>query len=97
MLGICVVHLVREANGPEPFKAFLDSYRAHAAGVKHELLIVFKGFAGKRAGRQYRDLLDDIPHRSLFVPDEGFDIIPYFNAARASDYGHYLFLNSFSV
>ncbi|MDQ3818845.1 MAG: glycosyltransferase, partial [Acidobacteriota bacterium] len=43
------------------------------------------------------ELLDDIPHRSLFVPDEGFDIIPYFNAARASDYGHYLFLNSFSV
>src|SRR5665213_1673531 len=44
----CVVHLVRAANGIEPFRAFLESYVRHPAGLQHELVLLFKGFSSDR-------------------------------------------------
>lgn len=97
MPDLCVAHLVRERNGPGPFAAFLDSYRRHPAGVGHDLLVIFKGFGGGAALAPYRELLGGLPFRPFEVPDEGFDIVPYFKAAARFDYRHFCFLNSFSV
>lgn len=98
MSEICVAHLVRELNGLEPFRNFIESYRAHEAGVAHDLLIIFKGFgAGPDLPRDYEVILDGIPYRSFFVPDEGFDLGPYFAAAKHFHYRYFCFLNSFSV
>lgn len=97
MSNICVVHLVRAGNGPSPFENFLRSYREHTAGVAHELLLLCKGFGTpSRLPDDYRALLCDVPHRTMFVADEGFDIGPYFAAARENDYRYFCFLNSFS-
>lgn len=98
MSNICVVHLVRAENGLSPFADFLRSYREHPAGIAHELLLLCKGFgaASPQLPADYGALLADVPHRTLFVPDEGFDIGPYFVAARELEYRRFCFLNSFS-
>lgn len=96
MPDLCVVHLVRKKNGIEPFTRFLESYYTHDAGAEHDLLLVFKGFHG-RVPEEYEKLLDGRPHKRLFVWDFGFDIRPYFIAARKFDYRYFCFLNSFSV
>jgi hypothetical protein len=101
MTSICVVHLVRAANGIEPFARFLASYDQSDREPEHELLILFKGFDTQPAGKEglecYRSLLASRPYRSLAVPDVGFDIMPYFTAVRAFEYDYFCFLNSFSV
>lgn len=92
-----VVHLVRRANGMPPFVAFLDSYRRYAAGVPHELVLVFKGFAATEETEPYATLARELPMRSLMVKDEGYDLGSYFAAARQLPHDRFCFLNSFSV
>ena len=58
---LAAVHLVRKANGPSPFVAFLDSYRRHAAGVPHELALIFKGFSSAEEIEPYTTLARDLP------------------------------------
>lgn len=97
MAEICVVHLVRRSNGPEPFERFLDSYKRHPAGAPHELAIVFKGFYFGRGTEDYISLLRDMPYRKMYVWDFGFDIGSYMQAVRTLDYSYFCFLNSYSV
>jgi hypothetical protein len=88
---------VRAKNGLEPFRSFLDSYRAHTAGLTHDLLIVFKGFRSSGQMLEYQKLLETIPHGHLLVSDFGYDIRAYALAVKASKYNYYCFLNSFSI
>jgi hypothetical protein len=93
--GIAVVHLVRERNGLAPLRRFLDSYRRHAAGVAHDLILVYKGF-GDAAPVAHAQALGGIAHQRLFLPDRGFDLQPYFAAIGRFDHAYFCFLNSFS-
>ena len=97
MSDICVVHLVRKRNGLEPFEKFLDSYLNYKAGIEHSLLIIYKGFNGKSDVAAYEKLLAGIPHTCLFLSDIGFDLRPYFIAARKSESKYLCYLNSFSA
>lgn len=99
MKEICVVHLVREQNGIEPFVRFIESYRKNSGGIDHDLLIVFKGFNSPGAKAEHLKFLASFQYYTLDVPDVGFDITAYFAAAKqfSSDYRHFCFLNSFSV
>jgi hypothetical protein len=94
--GICVVHLVRAANGMAPLRSFLDSYARHPAGMAHELLLLCKGF-GQALPDEYEQLLQGVACVRRFIPDRGFDVDAYFSLARAHDAQAYCFLNSFSV
>ena len=94
---LAVVHLVRKSNGLSPFVAFLDSYRRHAAGAPHEVVLVFKGFASPEETEPYTTLARDLPLRSLAVDDRGYDLGAYFAAAHQLPYDRFCFLNSFSV
>ncbi len=95
MPGIAVVHLVRERNGLAPLRRFLDSYRRHAAGIGHDLVLVYKGF-GNAVPADHAQALEEIAHQRLFLPDRGFDLQPYFAAIGRFDHAHFCFLNSFS-
>ncbi len=97
MKTICVAHLVRACNGPEPFRRFLASYLQHAAGVPHRLLLIFKGFRGPGTLLEYDRLLGGVPHDRMEVRDSGYDVWPYVLAARKTRFDWYCFLNSFSV
>ena len=92
-----VLHLVRKANGLEPFARFLDSYRSHPAGVEHELVLVFKGFAEEAECEAYVELAAGLAARSLKVPDDGYDLGAYRRAALLLEHPRLLLLNSFSV
>ena len=96
MSGLALVHLVRRPNGLPPFERFLSSYREHAAGVPHDLVILFKGFPGEAGTRDYDGLLGDTPHRRLFVPDRGLDVNTYFESVASLEHERFCFLNSYS-
>ena len=93
---VCVVHLARAANGIAPLQTFLESYRQHAAGMEHDLLVLLKGFPDPLPA-EYERLLQGVAHLRHFIPDRGFDIDAYFNAVRTHEAKYYCFLNSFSV
>jgi hypothetical protein len=93
---ICVAHLVRRANGIGAFRSFLESYRRNPAGVAHELLLIFKGFAHYAQLAPFEALLDGLPHGRIFVRDFGYDVRPYVKVAREQPYQYFVFLNSFS-
>ncbi len=95
MPGIAVVHLVRKRNGLAPLQRFLESYRRHAAGVPHELILLYKGFGSAVPG-DHAQALAGISHQRMFLPDHGFDLRPYFAAAARFDHEFFCCLNSFS-
>jgi hypothetical protein len=92
-----VLHLAREANGLEPFRSFLDSYRDHAAGVDHEVVLLLKGFGSEEATEPYRTLAADVSSRSISIRDDGYDLGSYLDAAERLDFERLCFLNSFST
>lgn len=96
MKEVGIVHLVRRKNGIAPFERFLASYKAHPAGLDHDLILIFKGFPSGQAPADYDRLLAGVAHGKLFLPDRGFDLGPYFKAVELLEYAHFCFLNSFS-
>lgn len=99
MKNICVVHLVRAHNGMEPFRRFLESYRANPGGIEHDLMIVFKGFTQRQDTAEYLELLSTLRYTTFDVSDNGFDITAYFAVVKrySEQYRYFCFLNSFSV
>ncbi len=92
-----VVHLVREINGLEPFERFLASYEAMPAGIEHKLIVLCKGFPQDTLPGTYLERLVSHDPTVLMVEDDGFDIGPYWIAARQLNLDTFCFLNSFSV
>jgi len=93
---VCVVHLVRAANGPEPFATFLESWRRCPPGADCDLVLALKGFAGAAQAEPYLALAADLRPEVLYFADEGFDLGTYFAAAARLRRRRYCFLNSFS-
>lgn len=96
MNQIGVVHLARAQNGLKPFEDFLRSYRQHPAGIAHDLVVVFKGFGSKEAAAPWEKAVSDIPHKTIFISDWGFDLRAYRLAAEQVENPFVYFLNSFS-
>lgn len=94
-VDVCVAHLVRAQNGLAPFEAFLRSYRDHEAATAHRLVLLAKGFTAETFA-PYRERAAFVDHDVLHLPDEGFDIGPYREAARRLPHRTWCFLNSFS-
>lgn len=96
MERIGVVHLARAKNGLRPFENFLQSYRKHAAGMTHDLIIVYKGFRSQNQISPWEEVANAIPHKAIAIPDFGFDMRAYRLAAERTDHRYLFFLNSFS-
>jgi hypothetical protein len=97
MADLCVVHLVRHANGWEPFERFMRSYEEHPAGIEHDLVTVFKGFPNHAIPPDYLERLAPLGGKVLVLDDVGFDIGSYWGTAHLLPYESFCFLNSFSV
>src|SRR5215469_7404354 len=91
-----VVYLYRFAEGEEPVRRFLDSYRTHPAGLAHDLHVILKGFPHRAALDAARALFTGLPINAIEVDDTGYDIGSYFAAARMVANSQLLFLNTFS-
>jgi len=96
MTDICVVYLARAKSGTASFRSFLESYRRWPAGLKHELLIVFKGFHSKQDTAPLVSLAREFQPRTLSMADFGFDLRAYGLALRHFKHDYFCFLNSFS-
>jgi hypothetical protein len=92
-----IVHLVRKANGMEPFESFMRSFGQHEAGHEHELVLLFKGFESPAAVAPYRRLGDRYSAQELHVADDGTDLSAYLSAARQLPHGRLCFVNSYST
>lgn len=91
--GTAVIHIAYGPYGLTPFARFIASYRRYASGAAHELVVAWKSFAEvDRAA--FEALLTDVPHRSIDVPDGGFDLGTYRHVAAATRYDRYCFLNT---
>jgi hypothetical protein len=91
------VHLVRKENSPEPFRAFLDSYRAAEAGADHDLVLLLKGFDTQRDADEAAALAGGLDAQRLYVDDDGFDVGAYFTAVDRLEHARVCFVNSFTT
>lgn len=96
-MTLACIYLARAAEGLEPARQFLSSYRRHGAGAEHALIVIYKGWdpAGLEAARA---VFAAEPHRALLMDDEGYDIGSYLRATRlvADEFEYLCFLNTFS-
>jgi hypothetical protein len=98
---IAVVHLVWGPLGLPPLRRFLASYRTHAAGAEHELVVVLNGLdiqgVGPPVSREaLLAELESIPHRAITIPQAILDIPAYLQAAQQLKHNRLCFLNSYS-
>jgi len=93
---IGVIYLCRFAEGERPVRAFVDSYRAHAAGADHDLHVIFKGFPDKSSLAAVRALFGELPVNPLELEDSGYDIGSYFVAAQMVTNHRLIFFNTFT-
>ena len=97
MPDLALVHLVRKANGPEPFREFLESYRAVDTGADHDLVLLLKGFDSDREADEAAALAEGLDVQRLYVDDEGFDVGAYYTATDRLEHERVCFVNSFTT
>jgi hypothetical protein len=95
--GVAIVHLVWEPLGPAALRRFADSYRRHAAGADHRLVIVYKGFGDAGPSADHLEALDGLEHETLRYDEPTLDLPTYAFCAQALDASHLCFLNSESL
>ena len=96
MRDVGVIYLCRFAEGEDPVRRFLKTYRDHAAGMEHDLHVVFKGFPDRAKLEATRALFDGMPINAIELDDSGFDLGSYVAAAKAVSNRRVIFLNTFS-
>ncbi len=93
---IAVVHLVWGPLGVEPLRRFLDSYRAHPAGVDHDLVVLLNGVRSDQLPGLLAEL-QGVDHRHVSLPEPVQDLLAYRQAAALLHHDRVCFLNSHSV
>lgn len=96
MPDVGVVYLYRHAEGENPVRNFLDSYRHYQAGIEHDLYVIFKGFPDQTSLASARALFEDLPINPIMLDDTGYDIGAYIAAANTVSNRRLIFLNTFS-
>ncbi len=92
---LAAVYLLRQKNDLACFQDFVASYREMTEPLRHDLVILFKGFFDNDKAPCLK-ILEDIDYVAIDLEDRGFDIGSYLEVARQTSYERMLFLNSFS-
>jgi hypothetical protein len=93
---IGVIYLCRFAEGERPVRRFVDSYRAHPAGLDHDLHVIFKGFSSQGSLAAARALFAGLPIDPIELEDKDYDIGSYFAAAAVVTNPRLVFFNTFA-
>ena len=96
MAVIGVIYLYRFAEGELSARTFIESYRAHSAGIEHDLHVILKGFPDEIACAAARALFAPLSAHPIELDDTGYDIGSYLAAARQVANKRLVFLNTFS-
>jgi hypothetical protein len=95
--SIGVIYLMWEPYGITHFNSFINSYLENAAGVEHQLWIIFNGI-NDRVPNEYMEIL--LLHKidcNILTMKSGQDIDAYRYAAEKIDVEFLLFLNTYSI
>lgn len=95
-IRVAVVYLARKAEGGAPLRRFVDSYLRHPAQIKHDVVVIYKGFEQSKDLADAREVLGAIPHTGIEVTDAGFDIGAYLVAAQQLQHEYLCFVNTFT-
>ena len=77
-----VLFLARgEGNGLAAAEAFFDSYRAHPAGLDHQLTVLAKGWDDAAGHQRLAARARELDAALIELPDDGFDWGAYMRAA----------------
>lgn len=93
---IALVYLARHAEGTAPLHRFKDSYTRHAAGIEHELVVIYKGFRQTSSLDSSRSIFASLPHVGIEIADTGFDIGAYLVTAAKVNHEYLCFVNTFT-
>jgi hypothetical protein len=96
LADIGVVYLCRYAEGEPPGRNFVNTYRAHPAGVAHDFHVIFKGFPDQRKLAESRALFAGLPINPIELDDTGYDIGSYLAAAKIVSNSRLIFFNGFT-
>ncbi|MFM0013701.1 glycosyltransferase family 2 protein [Paraburkholderia sediminicola] len=91
---LALFYLARKVEGLDSFRRFAESYREHAPGCQHELVIIYKGFEGEADITAASAEFADLPHRSVQVTDDHKDIGAYLESAAQIDAEYVCFVNT---
>jgi len=96
MNDVAVIYIAHAAYGINSLRVFLDAHRRFDGGVKHDLVIAFKGFGPRDHLQDFEELAAAAGARFLHFPDGGYDIGTYRHSALRSPNPILCFLNSSS-
>ena len=94
--GIALFYLARgaDADYPASIRRFVKAYRSLPAGVDHELVVIFKGFASERALDGARAAMSEVAFQEVHTSDETFDLGAYADAIARVSCARAAFLNT---
>jgi hypothetical protein len=90
----CLLYLMHRAYCPDSLREFAAAWRANPPGCACELTFLAKGFASPAQAKPYLDEVADLAPRIMFVPDRGFDLGSYLEAAARLRRHRYCFVKS---
>jgi hypothetical protein len=95
---VAVFYLARGADQDAPAKCrrFRASYCSSPAGIKHDLHIIFKGYPDDADYEKARVLFKGLSFKSIYTPDDSFDLGAYYVAAAETSHDYVCFLNTSS-
>lgn len=94
--SVAVIYLARRIEGTYAMESFIDSYAKKAAGIAHDLVVIFKGYTSAVSLNKAKKVFSQYPHISFELPDEGFDLGSYSLAAQQLRHEYVCCLNTFS-
>jgi hypothetical protein len=94
--GIALFYLARGADADclASIRRFVKAYRSESAGVDHELVVIFKGFASERALDGARAAMSEVAFQEVHTGDETFDLGAYADAIARVSCARAAFLNT---
>jgi hypothetical protein len=94
--AIALFYLARGADADHlaSIRRFVQAYRSQPAGVAHELVVVFKGFASERALDEARTAMAGVAFQEVHTDDETFDLGAYADAVLRVNCDRAAFLNT---
>jgi hypothetical protein len=91
-----VVYLSWAGAGLESIERFVGSVEAYPAGLRHTLVVAWKGYPGDEPPEDARRLASQVEHEETVVSAAGLDLSAYREIALASSFDLMCFLNSSS-
>ena len=93
---IALFYLARGADADHlaSIRRFIKAYRSQPAGVAHELVVIFKGFASEDALDEARAAMAGVAFQEVHTGDETFDLGAYADAILGTSCERAAFLNT---